>query len=156
VADAGPLIALARTDHLDLLSSMFREVLIPEAIREELKLSSDRPGARKLRQVVSPGGWVKVRKTRSEKVMSPALGTGEQEAILLAARAKAILLIDDHKGRVAAKAAGVRVIGTGRLLIEAKRRGLLEKISPVLAELGNTGYRLSDLLVKRLKALADE
>jgi len=156
VADAGPLIALARTGHLDVLSGLFHEVLIPEAIREELKLSSDRPGAKELRRVVAPGGWIKVRKVRSEELRSQALGAGEKEAILLATREKSILLIDDHKGREIAKAAGVRVIGTGRLLIEAKQRGLLERISPVLEALEAAGYRISQRLVKRLKDLAKE
>jgi len=156
VADAGPLIALARTGHLALLSRIFNEVHIPEAIQAELMLSSDRPGAGQLREAIAPGGWLKVRGVRSEKQANPALGTGEQEAIWLAVQEKSILLIDDRRGRESAKAAGVRIIGTGRLLIEAKRRNLLGQISPVLEELEAAGYRLSRQLVKRLKGLAEE
>lgn len=156
VADAGPLIALARTGHLGLLSALFHEVLIPQAIREELKLSSDRPGARELRRAVAPGGWMKVRKVDTQMEMSPALGPGEKEAILLASRKKTLLLIDDHKARQAAKSLDVRVIGTGRLLIEAKRQGLLKHVAPVLDEFAAAGYRLSGVLVRHMKKLAKE
>lgn len=44
VADAGPLIALAITGHLPLLVELFDRVLIPEAVRDELELSSERVG----------------------------------------------------------------------------------------------------------------
>ena len=156
VADAGPLIALARTGRLSLLERLFDRVLIPEAVRDELELSSDRPGARALSGVLASGAWLVVKKVRATPSLTSALGPGESEAILLALREDALLLIDDRKGRRAARAAGVRVIGTGRVLLAARRKGLIKQVSPILDELAGAGYRLSDALVQRLKRLAGE
>ena len=38
VADAGPLIALAKIDHLDLLKTLFHEIHIPEIVLHEAPL----------------------------------------------------------------------------------------------------------------------
>jgi predicted nucleic acid-binding protein len=156
VADAGPLIALATTGHLSLLHGLFGHVLIPEAVRDELELSSHRPGAAALSRVLSPKGWLVVNSTRGKGLPTSALGMGESEAIEVAAREHAVLLIDDRRGRRAARGAGVSVIGTGRLLLAAKQKGLIKRVSPVLDQLADAGYRLSDALVERLKQRADE
>jgi predicted nucleic acid-binding protein len=156
VADAGPLIALARTGHLALLKGLFDRVLIPAAVRDELELASDRPGARELSTAIASEDWLLVEKVRVEDTVKPGPGQGEREAILLASRKDALLIIDDNGGRRAAQSAGVRVIGTGRVLIAAKQRGLIGQVSPILDELTGAGYRLSVALVKRLRELAGE
>ena len=156
VADAGPLIALARTGHLPLLPRLFERVLIPEAVRDELELSSNRPGARALSTALARKRWLVVRKVRADDSLRAALGPGECEAIALASRERALLLIDDRKGRRAARAAGVQVIGTAGMLLAAKQKGLLTRVSPVLDQLADAGYRLSDALVRRLRQLARE
>ena len=48
------------------------------------------------------------------------------------------------------------VIGTGRILIAAKERGLIESVADALNALRDSGYRLSDELRSRLLAIADE
>ena len=48
------------------------------------------------------------------------------------------------------------VIGTGRILIAAKERGLIESVGDSLNALRDSGYRLSDELRSRLLAIADE
>ena len=45
VADAGPLIALARIGHLSLLPEVLGEVLVPEAVVSECVRDRSRPGA---------------------------------------------------------------------------------------------------------------
>lgn len=156
VADAGPLIALARTGHLPLLKHLFKRVLIPKAVADELELSSDRPGARTLAQAITPRGWLVVKPVHVDRPLTLALGPGETEAILLASHENALLLIDDRKGRRAATSAGIKVIGTGRVLIAAKHQGLLESVSDALDQLAEAGYRISDALVQRLRELAGE
>ena len=49
VADAGPLIALSRIDRLALMNALYGPVVVvPAAVFSELRVDSDRPGARAL------------------------------------------------------------------------------------------------------------
>lgn len=156
VADAGPLIALARTGHLSLLPQLFERVLIPQAVRDELHTSSERPGAKALREAIGPRGWLKVVSVTASEPPELALGQGEWEAIILASRVGALLLIDERPGRRVANAEGVQVIGTGTVLLLAKSRGMIPKVSPILDELIKADYRLSTAIARLLKELAGE
>ena len=83
--------------------------------------------------------------------------SGEAEAIQLATEQNAtLLLIDDRKGRKTAKKRGIHIIGTGGVLIVAKKAGLLAEVSPVLKELASIGYRLSPALCERIIELAQQ
>ena len=157
VADAGPLIALARIGHLELLERLFGRVMIPPVVSEELRLDSCKPGAAVLSQALDPDGWIRIEAPGSEKPsLRVSLGEGEAEAIALASEHGALLLIDERRGRRAARAAGVQVLGTGRVLIAAKDKGYLSSVSVALDELCAVGYRLSGELVRRLTELAGE
>jgi len=50
----------------------------------------------------------------------------------------------------------VTVIGTGGLLLLAKREGVIARIAPVIDELASHGYRLSEGLRRELLVLAGE
>jgi predicted nucleic acid-binding protein len=157
VADAGPLIALARTGHLHLLRDILGVVEIPVAVEIELRIESDLPGATCLRQAVRVERWLYTCEPRScTSDLSLAVGSGEAAAILLAEERKALLLIDDRRGRKAAAERGIVCIGTGRILLEAKRRGLLTHVAPVLSELVECGYRIAPALRERILSLARE
>lgn len=159
VADAGPLIGMARIGRLSLLQSLYGSVVIPPRVFEELKISSDRPGAKAISEAIH-SGWIKIAELKSPSsstILRLLLDAGEAEAIQLAMEQKARLLhIDDKKGRKTAKSRGIHVIGTGGVLITAKKARLLVEISPILKELASAGYRLSPALCERIIELADE
>jgi len=157
VSDAGPLIALARIGRLDLLRKALGSLEIAQAVEDELRLDSDMPGATLLRRAVRKDGWIRARTVSTAPArLGMALGLGEASAILLAAERKALLLIDDRRGRTAAAKRGVICIGTGRVLLEAKRRRLLTAVGPTLQALTDSGYRLSPALCSRILELAGE
>ncbi len=55
IADASPLISLATMRRLELLQKLYLTVIIPVAVEQELKLDSDMPGSRLLKQAISKG-----------------------------------------------------------------------------------------------------
>lgn len=161
VADAGPLIGLARIDRLSLLSRLYGSVVVPEAVLVELCVDADRPGSRVLSaalaegfiqpRALAPGGEADMAR------LSLLLDAGESAAILLAEQtACRFLLIDERRGREIARRRGIPVVGLAGVLLAAKRSGLLESLGPVLADLSRQGYRLSDALVAEVLRLAGE
>jgi hypothetical protein len=146
VADATPLIALARIGRLTLLRELFDTVLIPEAVRDELSAKPDRPGARE----ILDSDYLKVVALRDRTVAEALLGelgAGEAEVIALAAETVADLaLIDESRGRKVARGRGLRVAGTLAVLLRAKRRGLISVVRDEVDRLLETGFWLDDEL----------
>ncbi|MEW6365237.1 MAG: DUF3368 domain-containing protein [Acidobacteriota bacterium] len=155
VSDAGPLIALSRIGRLALLRGLFGKVFIPQAVLVELRLGEKRPGILLLEQALSQGKWLR---PRGPQIGLPiaCLDPGESQAIRLAEEMHCLLLVDERRGRIAARKRGVRVIGTGRVLIAAKRKGFIHRVDAALHELRDNGYRLSDDLCRRILILAGE
>lgn len=144
VADAGPLIVLARIGHLDVLVAVAGRVIVPTVVIDECIRDRSRPGAALLAKAFDVGTlsrelpeWV------VEPLCAPGLDTGEAAAIALARALSAPLLIDERIGRQVARAHSVRVIGTLGILLQAKQRGLVDAIGPLLERAEQAGYFVS-------------
>jgi predicted nucleic acid-binding protein len=149
VSNSSPLIALARIQRLDLVPAIVQSVLIPPAVAREIAPSL--PALPRWVSVQVPTGQP------SELTSSRRFGDGEREAIALAVelRAKAIL-IDDRPARRVAEAAGLTVIGTLGLLLEAKRTGHIDTVRAELDKLLETSFFLGPELYDGLLRLAGE
>lgn len=148
VADAGPLIAFVRVGKLDLLRDVFGEIVIPPAVSEELRRGGRR---RSGTDEIAKSDWIRrqpLQATTNLAGLSPSLHAGEREAIALARQLDQPLLIDEHRGRRAAQALGVSVIGSLGTLAEAKERGLIDRVRPILSELISSGYWMEPDLVR--------
>jgi predicted nucleic acid-binding protein len=97
--------------------------------------------------------------TKSASVLTSRgrLGDGEWEAIALAVElGAAAILIDDRPARRVAEAAGLNVIGTLGLLLEAKQAGHIRTIRAELDKLLETSFFLSQQLYDRMLHIAGE
>ena len=155
VADAGPLIALSRIRKLSLLADLFDDVVVPKIVLHELRLEEQRPGVEQLTAAFKQQKWLRCMTAQDQRSI-PGLDDGEAAAIRLSAQLKCPLLIDERRGRTAARYHDLQVVGTGRILLWAKEKGLIDSVQASLAELKAAGYRLSDPLCRRLIQLAAE
>jgi predicted nucleic acid-binding protein len=155
VADAGPLIALSRIGRLAILADLFDDVVIPSVVLQELRLEEPRPGVEQLTKAFRQENRIRSMTAQDQRPI-PGLDDGEAAAIRLSAELKCPLLIDERRGRTAARHHGLQVVGTGRLLLWAKESGLIVSVRGGLDELRSAGYRLSDPLYRRLLELAEE
>ena len=149
VCNTGPLIALAIINRIELLKSLFREVLIPETVHKEiLEGGASLAGVSAYREI----SWIKVEPlhTAPDPLLDSTLDAGEASVIQLARQATVeLVLIDERKARKLARSVyGLRVIGTARVLVEAKRGGLLENVSEAIREMRASGYWIHDDIVK--------
>ena len=59
------------------------------------------------------------------------------------------MLIDERKARkVARDIHGLQVVGTARVLVEAKRRGLLLEVASAFKQFWENGYWIHDTIVQ--------
>jgi len=155
VINASPLITLFRSGQADLLPRLFTHIVVPEAVWQEVVLDEwQDTAAREL----SKQSWpVRVEVVSSPRVAAWALGAGET-AVLSHALANPPLraVIDDMDARRCAKTLGIQTLGTGGVLVLAKRRGLLLCVGDGLAKLRDAGLWLSDDIVQILKTQAGE
>jgi predicted nucleic acid-binding protein len=161
VADAGPLIGLARIGRVSLLTALYGSIVVPDLVLAELHLDSDRPGARALSAALAAGAIRPQALPEGSAAELARLGllldAGEASAILLAEQTTCrFLLIDERRGRQIARARGIPLVGLAGVLLAAKRSGLLPSLASTLANLSREGYRLSDALVSEVLRLAGE
>lgn len=152
VTDAGPIIHLSLVRLLRLLPALYQRVLVPDLVYREVVVDGDTlPGSAELRQAQ----WTEVVSHDPAaplfRLLRAQLDPGEAAAIsLAAARKPALVLSDDRPARLAAEQLGLAVRGTLGVLVEAKRRGEIAAVAPVVADLRNQGVWLSDGLVQRI------
>lgn len=157
VADTSTIILLAKLGRLTLLRELYSEVFVPPAVVAELRAKPD-PTSREVEAFVGSPGCVRPPESALPlQTLSADLGTGEAEAIALAAEAPGRLLImDDSGGRRVARGLGVPVTGLLGVLIEAKARGLVSAIRPLLDQLVAEGFWLSEAMRRVVLAAVGE
>lgn len=152
IADAGPLIALAKISQLHLLPALFTTVLITRAVADEC-LRSQSTDAVLIRQALE-SGWLKcVDNPVFLHPLSRSLGLGEQTSIVYALQTdtKTLLIMDDALARKQALRKQLIIVGTAALLFDAQRKGLIADAETLIADLNQVGYRISDIVISQLK-----
>jgi uncharacterized protein len=156
VCDTGPLIALSLIDQLELLRRLYRRVLAPRAVLDEVTAGgADRPGA----AAILTADWLEpVDDVTPDPLLAEELGPGEAAVIAAAYELKArLVLLDERKARrIAARAYGLRVKGSAGILVAAKRAGLIAEVRPFLDSMVRKGYFLSHRLVERATSESGE
>ncbi len=146
VIDSSPLISLAIIDKLDLLTSIFSEVYLPEEVYREISYFRKKQ-SRKLRK------WCKdkVRKISKSRELSLFLDKGETEAILLSLQLKSdFLIIDDKRGRRIVSGLNINCIGTVGILLKAKQKSLISQIKPLITALQKDHIYITDELIHKV------
>lgn len=155
IADTSPLLALARIDALALLPKLFEQVLLTDSVWRECTAKPERQDAFR---IIAAEQQKLIKRVADPEVRAGLAGLdrGEQTALELAWQRQAMVLLDERRGRLVAKANGIRVIGALGVLLLAKRQGLLPKVEPLLQQLKNSGYFLDEVTIANMLILADE
>ncbi len=158
VSNTSPIINLAAVGQLDLLRKLYGNVLIPESVRDEIVVAGKgQPGSHE----VEKSNWIKSTRVQATPIVASLeleLDKGEAEAIALSIELKAdLFLLDEHKGRLVASRLGVRCVGLMGALMEAKQRGLISSVKPIVDDLiEKAGFWISHDLYKHVLHSAGE
>lgn len=159
VSNTSPIINLAAIGQLDLLRELYRILVIPDAVYNEIVVRGHgQPGSNEVQRLSWLARWPVSNQALVAQLMRSGLDVGEAEAIVLALETNApLLLMDEKLGRAAAAGAGVRVIGLLGVLIEAKSRGHVAAIRPLLDALrAGPGFYIAPALYTQVLKQAGE
>ena len=156
IADAGPLIAFARIQQLGLLPGIFGRVLVTDVVFAECAGRADFPESKLIQLAVNSGQLV-VCESPDFSAFAQKIDAGEASAIAVAIELGCGVLMDDRAGRKLALNASVPVIGTVGVLVLSKRRGMLQRVKPLLDALTASGYYLSaEIIAAALEAAKEQ
>lgn len=159
VSNTSPITNLAAIGQLDLLRQLYEHILILQAVYGELTTGGgQQPGATEVRTLA----WIETRAVKDRTLVAALRGEldeGEAEAITLAKELVAdLLLLDERRGRAVASRLTLRFVGVLGTVIEAKQKGPLLAVKPVLDDLvTKAGFWISPQLYTRiLQATGEE
>jgi len=158
VSNTSPIINLAAIGRLELLRALYKKVIIPQAVYDEITIKgAGQPGA----DEIEKSEWIEV-KDVPDKNLAEAfkleLDEGEAEAIALSIGIEAkFLLMDERRGREIADRLGLTYIGILGIIIEARHKNLITSAKPLLDDLiSKAGFWISKRLYTRVLQIAGE
>ncbi len=119
VFDSTCLISLERIGQLDILSKLFKPIVIPNEVLNEFGTEFS------WLTVESPSNTALI---LSLKIL---VDDGEAEAIALALEKNCRIVLDDRQARSTARRMGLSVIGTIGVFIDAKQKELINLVGPI-------------------------
>lgn len=144
ICNTSPLQYLHQIGHLELLPKLVSRISVTTAVVQELA-----EGRRRSLDLPIPEAlaWVDLRAPSNEQVVRLVadLGPGETGVLLLAMeRTDPVVILDDALARRHAEILGITLTGTLGILLDAKRRGLVPAVTPLVDDLQRLGFRLSE------------
>ena len=132
VLNSSPTIILLNSGREDLLKKLFKRILLPEAVLEEVTKQKDRAGL-----LLPELSWIEIVKT--EIISDVALwniGKGESEVIsYVKSNSSLVAVIDDASARKCAVTIDIQYIGTVGILLKAKKEKLISSLKTEMNEL---------------------
>lgn len=163
IADAGPLIALARIEALSLLRQLFGRVCITTTVRDEILPAQGAFADAELFVRTLAEGWIDVVEvpTSDFKPLNPGVDAGEASTLHVAnhwreAGDAVLIVMDDRAGRLEAKSRGLALIGSAAVIGLAKTEGLVPAARPLLERMVVCGYFIGPSIVSAVLATVNE
>lgn len=154
IADSSALIALATCEGLEILLQMYDDVKVPQAVYDEVA-APKKPLAGVLAAFLA--GRVEQVDTTQWVLAVGDLGQGEIEAMALYKQLTAdVLLIDDRRARLIAEHNQIHCMGALGVLLQAKARGVIERVAPFVEKLRPSPVHYGKALLSKVLELAGE
>jgi len=156
VINASPIILLAKAEIIGFLPDLCDELIIPVGVIGEVQ------------NIHVPDAGKKWLETEGKKFIREGVaihnalagwggGAGETEVISWALQNPGfIAILDDRRARALAAKNNIPVLGSLRVIVIAKDRGLIAAAKPALERLRGAGAYVTDELIDRSIALAGE
>lgn len=165
VFDASPLIVLASANHLDVLASIDRQLVVPELVREEVVdagIAAGHADARRVKAAIEDDLFTVEHVDRSTLFAELAALDGLSEAdaavIAHASATEATAVVDGRRGRSVAAVEDVETRGTAFLVLSQVADGPLTATEgkAIVDDLVDAGWYCSTDLYRKIDAKLDD
>ena len=146
ISNTSPLIGLWGLNLLSLLRDLYTEVWIPREVEKEFL--GIQPSIHQAALNNAP--WIKVVDLANQESVSDynRLDPGEAEVLALAVEHNAkLIILDEYRARQEAKKIGLPAKGIVGILLDAKKKGLIDEVKPLLIALQNNGIYLGESVI---------
>ena len=146
ISDTSCLIALDRIKQLELLHRTFTSIITTNEVQAEF--GSTLPS------------WISihdVKDTNKLRELESIIDKGEASAIALALETNdSVLIIDERKGRKLARELNINIIGTLKILLIAKKKGIVPSVKQLIEQLEKNNFRFSKPIINEILKEAGE
>lgn len=146
ISDTSCLIVLDRIGHLYILQNIFQNIITTDEVQKEFGQPLPK--------------WISIQKvinTEKLKELEAIVDKGKASAIALALETPdSVLIIDEKKGRNLASKYHIQIIGTLKVILIAKQKGIIQSVKPIINQLQQEGFRFSGALLDYLLTQSDE
>jgi predicted nucleic acid-binding protein len=156
ICDTSALIALHQVGLLHILPALGPTVAMPAAVAQELATGRseghDAPDVASLK-------WLSIRTPAARPALPDAklLGVGESEVLWVALETPGgVAVLDEVPARRVAGQLGIAFTGTLGLLVDAKNRGMIPAVAPLLLELDRHDFHMSPRIRETILKAAGE
>lgn len=161
ICNTSPIIGLLSIKRLSLLWQLFDEIIIPQAVYEELCVENEnyREEIQAIESCIKQGkiSVYQIENSQMVRAMYGKLHYGELEVIVGAKEQNiSLAIIDEKAARKMASEFLLDTIGIMGILLMAKKRGIIKEIRPDMELLRKSGYRISDGLFEVILRKAEE
>lgn len=136
ISDTSCLILLDKIGQLDLLHKLFGSIITTQEVSDEFGAALPR--------------WIIIKSPSNKEyqlTIETLVDKGEASAIALAVEYEdCLLIIDDLKGRKLALKLGISITGTFGIIIDAKLKGILPLVKPLIEKIRQTDFYVSEAL----------
>lgn len=156
VVNASPLILLARVDRLDLLVSLAKPLVLPEAVVREIQAGSHHDEtADRIKDL--PSILRVADRPVPNRIRRWDLGAGESQVLAHGLeRPGSEVVLDDLAARRCARSLELPMIGTLGVVILCRHRGVISAARPIIEKLREAGLRLKPALMEEALAKVGE
>jgi len=146
ISDTSTLIIFHKINRLDLLRSVYDELIITPEIANEF--GNQLPD------------WIKIQSITDKKYqifIETQVDLGEASAIALAKEYNdSLLLLDDLKARKLAVRLNLKITGALGIIHKAKQMSIISKVKPLINQLLETDFRISEKIIQEILSLNNE
>ena len=146
ICNTSCLILFDKINKLELLKRCYSNIYVTTEIAEEFGKALP--------------NWIKIKEAENkalQQILTQILGKGESSAIELTFDLPGTLVaLDDLKARKVAKSLNLKITGSLGILVKAKEQGYIEKLLPILNQVQQTDFRISENIIRKILATVGE